>query len=98
MESGECDQDPVRTAWDPLQECRVPMQWKGKQGASATLNSRIQEPCLYTFGTVNDRSWGTRKLQGKCFPEESFSTVGRAECPRGGMEGKVGGVGLWNCK
>lgn len=33
-------------------------------------------------------------MQGKCLPEESFSTVGSEEGPRGAMEGKVGELGL----
>lgn len=79
---------------DPLQGCRVPAQRKGKQEASAASNSRIQEPCLYTFKTVMIDHGGVRKLQGECFPGELFSIVGRAEGPRDGVEE----LGLCSCK
>lgn len=64
--------------------------------ARSKCGFELEDPGTVSVHLQNchDQSWGARELQGECFPGESFSTVGRAEGPRDGVEG----LGLCSCK
>lgn len=71
---------------DPLQGYRVPAQ---RKEARSKCGFELEDPGTVSVHLRNchDQSWGARELQGEYFPGESFSTVGRAEGPRDGVEG-----------